>query len=126
MRRESEEKNQPVQLSLVIHEAVKLLKATLPSSIEIRVDIDSDGYVLSDTTKMHQLVMKLCTKIESVIECVHCAIFFSLIMFGKMFVVTVALLKNSQETLWISVDRIFLKKYYSSNDALTNQKLDEM
>ena len=59
--RKTEGKSEPVQLSLVVREAIKLLQATLPSSIEFMCHILAEGCVRGDTTKMHQLVMNLCT-----------------------------------------------------------------
>ena len=59
--RKSEEKTEQVQMSHVVREVEKLLRATLPATIEIVGDIGSEGCVQGDTTKMHQLVMNLCT-----------------------------------------------------------------
>lgn len=59
--RKSKEEKRPVQASLIIKEALKLLRASLPSSIEIRNSLYSDSYVLSDTTQIHQIMMNLCT-----------------------------------------------------------------
>lgn len=59
--RKSKEEKRPVQVSLIIKEALKLLRASLPSSIEIRSNIFSTAYVLGDTTQIHQIMMNLCT-----------------------------------------------------------------
>lgn len=59
--RKAKEEKRPVQVALIIKEALKLLRASLPSSIEIKSDIASNGFVLSDTTQMHQIMMNLCT-----------------------------------------------------------------
>lgn len=57
-----EQERKPLQLSLVIKEAVKLLRASLPSTLEIRQDIrDNSGLVLADLSQMHQLIVSLCT-----------------------------------------------------------------
>ncbi len=46
----------------VIREALKLLRAFLPSTIEIREDIAVDsGAVMVDPTQLHQIIMNLCT-----------------------------------------------------------------
>lgn len=51
----------PVKVQLVVNEALKLLRATLPATIEIKVDIQEDcGQVLADSTRMHQVLMNLC------------------------------------------------------------------
>lgn len=60
--RPGEMDRRPLKLSGIIHEAVKLLNATLPSSIEISVTAKTnDDFVLADATEMHQIVMNLGT-----------------------------------------------------------------
>ncbi|RJR48834.1 MAG: CHASE2 domain-containing protein [Desulfobacteraceae bacterium] len=59
-RREAQEFG-PVPVASVVKEALKLLRATLPTTIEIRTDIRSDGKVLGDPTQIHQILMNLCT-----------------------------------------------------------------
>jgi PAS domain S-box-containing protein len=57
-----EHERKPLQLSLVVKESVKLLRASLPSTLEIRQDIrDNSGLVLADLSQMHQLIVTLCT-----------------------------------------------------------------
>lgn len=57
----SEQKQEPVQMALVVQEATKLLRASMPTSIEITSELSSSSLVLSDTTNIHQVVMNLCT-----------------------------------------------------------------
>jgi signal transduction histidine kinase len=59
--RQSKPEIQPVQLGSLTKEALKLLRASLPASIEITQDIRSQGYVVADPTQMHQVIMNLCT-----------------------------------------------------------------
>jgi CheY-like chemotaxis protein len=40
---------------------LKLLRASLPSTIQIHQDVASKGLVLGDPTQLHQVVMNLCT-----------------------------------------------------------------
>jgi PAS domain S-box-containing protein len=59
--RQTEEDRKPVQIQLVVKEALKLLRASIPSTIEIHQNIDSDcGLVLADPSEIHQIVMNLC------------------------------------------------------------------
>ena len=51
----------PVKINLIVNEALKLLKASLPATIKIRHDIKSDMSVLTDPTNIHQVLMNLCT-----------------------------------------------------------------
>lgn len=56
------EQRRPVTVAPVVKEALKLLRASIPSTIEIRHDIEnSDMRVLADPTQIHQVVMNLCT-----------------------------------------------------------------
>jgi len=51
-----------VQIVPIIKEALKLLRASLPSTIEIRQQIESDpGIIEADPTQIHQVLMNLCT-----------------------------------------------------------------
>ncbi len=59
--RQTEKEKKPVQMNLIIKEALNLLKASLPSTIEIRKDIQSDSLVFGDPTQFHQVLMNLCT-----------------------------------------------------------------
>ena len=60
--RQAEEERMPVQIGPIVKEALKLLRASLPSTIEIRQNIKSDtGVVEADPTQVHQVLMNLCT-----------------------------------------------------------------
>ena len=60
--RQEEEELRPVKLQFIIKEALKLLRSSLPSSIELHQDIDSScGSVLADPTSVHQVLINLCT-----------------------------------------------------------------
>jgi PAS domain S-box-containing protein len=60
--RQTEQELKPIQIGIIIREALKLLRASLPTTIEIRQLIAGDsGLVLADPTQIHQLVMNLCT-----------------------------------------------------------------
>ena len=59
--RQSEQDLKPLQLKLIINEVLKLIRATFPSSIEIRKDLTSDAAILGDQIKIHQILMNLCT-----------------------------------------------------------------
>jgi PAS domain S-box-containing protein len=58
----SEQEKKPIRIDLVIREALKLLRASIPSTIDITQNLERDsGYVLADSTQIHQVVMNLCT-----------------------------------------------------------------
>jgi PAS domain S-box-containing protein len=59
--RKQQQEAQPLQISLIVKEALKLLRASIPTTIEIRQEIASQALVLADPTQVHQLIMNLCT-----------------------------------------------------------------
>jgi len=50
----------PIDLSSICKEALELLRASLPSTIEIRQKLER-GSVLADPTQIHQVIVNLCT-----------------------------------------------------------------
>jgi signal transduction histidine kinase/ActR/RegA family two-component response regulator len=60
--RQSEEEKKPLRISTIIKEALKLLRASLPTTIEIRQNLESEsGAVLANPTQIHQVLINLCT-----------------------------------------------------------------
>jgi PAS domain S-box-containing protein len=60
--RTSEQRHQPVAVVSLVKEVLKLLRATLPSTIEIVEDCaPGTSQVVADPSQLHQVVMNLCT-----------------------------------------------------------------
>ena len=59
--RQSEVQFGPLQVNLIIKETLKLLRASLPATIQVRQDLGDCGKILGDPTQVHQVVMNLCT-----------------------------------------------------------------
>ena len=59
--RQTEQERHPIQIHLVVKEALKLLRSSIPTTIEIKQNIDTEAMVLADPTMIHQVVMNLCT-----------------------------------------------------------------
>jgi len=59
--RKAEQQKQPLQISLIVKETLKMLRASIPATIEIKQDIAANGLVLADPTQIHQVIMNLCT-----------------------------------------------------------------
>ena len=60
--RHAETERIPIQPATIIKEAVKLLRSSLPTTIDIHQDIESaSGLILADPTQIHQILMNLCT-----------------------------------------------------------------
>ena len=61
-RQTDKEKKHPLIVGSIIKEAIQLLRASLPSTIEIRQSIMSkEDAALIDPTQIHQVLMNLCT-----------------------------------------------------------------
>ena len=60
--RQADQERKPLKISALIKEALKLIRASIPTTIEIRPTIDETcGTVLADAAQIHQVVMNLCT-----------------------------------------------------------------
>ena len=60
--RKTEHQAQPLNPHLIVKEALKMLRSSLPTTISIQQDIDSEcGLVLADPINIHQITMNLCT-----------------------------------------------------------------
>ncbi len=67
--RQSESNKIPTQISLIVKEALKLLRSSLPATIEVDHDIVAkDDFIMADPTRIHQVLMNLCTNAAQAME----------------------------------------------------------
>ncbi|MEN8189813.1 MAG: response regulator [Thermodesulfobacteriota bacterium] len=60
--RKSITEHHPVQVALIIKEALKLLRATLPATVQLTQNIQAnDEMIMADPTEIHQVITNLCT-----------------------------------------------------------------
>lgn len=60
--RQNEKELAPLHIQPVIKEILKLLRASIPSTVEIKHHIENkDTTIMADPTQVHQLIMNLCT-----------------------------------------------------------------
>ncbi|MCP4119233.1 MAG: PAS domain S-box protein [Desulfobacteraceae bacterium] len=58
---QKEQKKQPMRIRLIVGEALKLLRASIPTTIEFKLDIRKDtGVIMADPIQIHQVLMNLC------------------------------------------------------------------
>jgi two-component system cell cycle sensor histidine kinase/response regulator CckA len=63
--RKTELERKPIKLIPIIKDTIKLLRATIPMSIEIRQNMrDTFDNVLADSTQIHQILINLCTNAD--------------------------------------------------------------
>ncbi|MBF0203465.1 MAG: response regulator [Desulfamplus sp.] len=59
--RKSDIELEPVNIAGIVNESFKLLRSTIPSSIELRKNIkDNDAIILGNQTQIHQIIINLC------------------------------------------------------------------
>ena len=64
-----EARSEAVCTQRIVREVLKLIRASLPSTIEIRQSLlDLEGTVYADATQLHQVVMNLCTNAGQAME----------------------------------------------------------
>ncbi len=67
--RQVEGEYKPVQVHLILTEALKLLRSSIPSTIKIEDQVDrNSGMVIADPSQIHQLIMNLCTNAYQAME----------------------------------------------------------
>ena len=60
--RQEEMDQRPINLTAIVKEVMKLIRASVPSSIAFETTLDKNtGPVMADPTRIHQVVMNLCT-----------------------------------------------------------------
>jgi PAS domain S-box-containing protein len=59
--RQTEQELKPVQINQIVAETLRLLRASLPTTVKIGQDIQSDSAAMADPTQIHQVIMNLCT-----------------------------------------------------------------
>ena len=67
--RQTERKHVFMELGPLVKESLKLLRASLPATIEIQQDLNpEEGWILADPTEIYQVVMNLCTNAAHAME----------------------------------------------------------
>lgn len=66
--RQADSVNKPVKVSGVITEALKLIRVTLPASINLQQWLESRSYVRCDPTQIHQICINLCSNAGHAME----------------------------------------------------------
>ncbi len=65
-RHEPEKK--PVKFIQVLQEALKMIRASMPSTIEIRQNLSSEAVVLADGSQLHQVILNLCSNASQAMQ----------------------------------------------------------
>ncbi len=66
--RKDDTAHSPVAIHTILKESLKMMRSMIPSTIEIRQNLADSGLVMSNPTKIHQIVMNLCTNAAHAME----------------------------------------------------------
>ena len=66
--RQVDQKQKPIQVKPLVKEALRMLRASIPSTVEIEQHVQSDALVMGDPTQIHQILMNLCTNAAHAME----------------------------------------------------------
>ncbi len=66
--RQSKQEKKPVALDALVKEAIEMLRASLPATVEIKSDLEPECCLLADPVQIHQLLMNLCTNAAHAME----------------------------------------------------------
>ena len=60
--RQRQQEKAPIKLSFILKEVIRLLRSSIPATIDIRHSIETEAdTVFADPTQMHQVLLNLCT-----------------------------------------------------------------
>jgi signal transduction histidine kinase len=65
---QSESKFNSIQVNIIVKEALKLLRASLPKTITITENLDCHSTIIGDSTQVHQVIMNLCINASQAIK----------------------------------------------------------
>ena len=100
--RQKEEELRPVKIQFVLKEALKLLRSSLPSSIDLQQNIDMNcSAVLADPIRIHQILMNLCTNARQAMESGQGILKVSLAEIGTS---PLAQPENSHQGRWLDIE----------------------
>lgn len=59
---------EPIHVKSVVEDTLKLIRASFPSTIDIRTDLRSEAFIMADSSHVHQIVLNLCSNAENAME----------------------------------------------------------
>jgi len=66
--RQSEEELKPIQVDTIAAEVLKFIRSSIPATIEIKQNIESDSLITGNATQVHQILMNLFTNAAHAME----------------------------------------------------------
>ena len=66
--RQSDEEQKPIQLYTIAKEVLKLIRSTIPTTIEVKENIKSHSLIMGNPSHVHQVLMNLCSNAAQAME----------------------------------------------------------
>ena len=66
--RQSDEERKPIRVDTIAKEVLKLIRSTIPSTIEIVESLESQSLIMGNPSQLHQLFMNLCANASQAME----------------------------------------------------------
>ena len=66
--RKSSETLKPLRVDRIADEVLRLIRSTIPTTVEIRQHLDSDSLVKGNASQLHQVLINLCTNAAQAME----------------------------------------------------------
>ena len=66
--RQPEEELKPIQIDMIAAEVLKFIRSSIPTTIEIKQNIESDSLIMGNATQVHQILMNLFTNAAYAME----------------------------------------------------------
>ncbi|CAB1063571.1 hypothetical protein D1BOALGB6SA_8354 [Olavius sp. associated proteobacterium Delta 1] len=66
--RQSDEEQKPIQVDTIAKEVLKLIRSTIPTTIEVKENIKSHSLIMGNPSHIHQVFMNLCSNAAQAME----------------------------------------------------------
>ncbi|MFO7557652.1 MAG: CHASE domain-containing protein [Desulfobacterales bacterium] len=66
--RQHDEEQKPIQVDTIAKEALKLIRSTIPTTVEVRQNMESNSLIMGNPSHVHQLFMNLLTNAAQAME----------------------------------------------------------
>ena len=66
--RQSSQEMKPLKAGPIAKEVARFIQSTIPATIEVRCNVESDSLIMGNATQLHQILMNLCTNAAYAME----------------------------------------------------------
>ena len=66
--RQSDEEQRPIRVDIITKEVLKLIRSTIPTTIEVKENIESHSLIMGSPSHVHQIFMNLCSNAAQAME----------------------------------------------------------